>query len=168
MSTARTIPLLLVSLLALTLSGCYLSRTTIATTDGRDYQIYGNGVLLCENSTDCKIGQRGTPNTLDLEAVKGGTVVGRKTIKREITSASVFWGFFTYFTTLYLYQAYPDNVYIPIDYNNREVSNLVQKQGPSNDWNTSPYKSQGSSWDAPMQQQAAPNTDYHEAAPDEY
>ena len=168
MKKTKNISLLFVSLLALTLTGCYLSRTSISTTDGHDYQIYGNGVLLCESSTDCKIGQRGTPNTLDLEAVKGGTVVGRKTIKREITTASVFWGFFTYFTTLYIYQAYPDNVYIPIDYSNANVANMVQRTGSTNTWNTSPYKSQGSSWDDPMGTPAGNSGNYDSEAPDEY
>ena len=168
MKAAGIIKLFLASTLFLSLSGCYLSRTTIATTDGRDYQIYGNGVLICENSTDCKIGQRGTPNTLDLEAVKGGTVVGKKTIKREITTASVMWGFFTYFTTLFLYQAYPDNVYIPIDYSNGN-GDMVRIDNRSNDWNTSPYQRQSGSWDAPMSPQqntnSAPTDD---SAVDEY
>lgn len=131
---------------ALSLSGCYLNRTTISVTDGRDYKIYGDGELLCESSQDCKIAQRGTPRTMELEAVKGNTVVGRTSIKREITTASVMWGFFTYFTTLYLYQAYPDNVFIPIDYDNEIVNRKVRETGGS-DWNTSPYKAQGSSWD---------------------
>ena len=159
MKAAKIIKLFFASALVLSLSGCYLSRTTIATTDGRDYQVYGNGILICENSTDCKIGQRGTPNTLELEAVKGGAVVGKKTIKREITTASVMWGFFTYFTTLFLYQAYPDNVYIPIDYNNGAVSDLVRiDNNRSNDWNTSPYQRQSGSWDAPMSPQDNTNS----------
>ena len=167
MKATKNIRALILALLCFSLSGCYLSRTTIATTDGRDYKIYGNGVLLCENSTNCKIGQRGTPNNLELEAVKGSTVVGKTTIKREITSASVFWGFFTYFITLYIYQAYPDNVYIPIDYSNSAVSNMVKTSASANDWSTSPYKSQGSAWDTPMQ---APSTssDDNDSAPDEY
>jgi hypothetical protein len=149
---------------ALTLSGCYLNRTTISTTDGRDYKIYGDGELLCESSQDCKIAQRGTPHTMELKAVKGNTVVGRTSIKREITTASVMWGFCTYFITLYLYQAYPDNVFIPIDYSSEIVSRTVRETG-GNDWNTSPYKSQGSAWDRPGYE---PSAEEYNAPAEEY
>lgn len=146
MNSKRNIVLLGMLAFALTLSGCYLNRTTISATDGRDYKIYGNGELLCESSQDCKIPQRGAPHTMELEAVKGNTVVGRTSIKREITTASIMWGFCTYFITLYLYQAYPDNVFIPIDYNNELVNRKVRERGGS-DWDASPYSTQGSSWD---------------------
>ncbi len=136
--------------LALSLSGCYLSQTHIQTTDGRSYQVYGDGILLCEDSQDCKIPQRGTPHTLELEAVKNGNVVGRTSIQREITTSSILWGFLTYFVTLYVYEAYPDQVYIPLDYSNP----IVNEQGKYNGgfaggdaWNTSPFQSNGSAWD---------------------
>ena len=137
-------------MLALSLSGCYLSQTKIQTTDGRSYQIYGDGILLCDDSQDCKIPQRGSPHTLELEAVKNGNVVGRTTIKREITTASIFWGFITYFVSLYVYEAYPDEVYIPLDYSNP----ILNEQGKYNNgfaggdaWNASPFDAGGSSWD---------------------
>ena len=150
MNAKRKTALLGLLALALALSGCYLNRTAIATTDGRsDYKIYGDGELLCESSYDCKIPQRGAPHTMELEAVKGNTVVGRTTIKREITTSSILWGFCTYFITLYIYQAYPDNVFIPIDYNNEIVNRKVRETSTGSNWETSPYKSQGSSWDAP-------------------
>jgi len=164
----RIISKICIAAIALSLSGCYLSRTTITTTDGRSYKIYGNGELLCEDSQDCKIGQRGTPNTLELEAVKNGTTVGKKTIKREITTASIVWGFYTYFSSLYLYQAYPDKVYIPIDYGNQGVSDLVRTERNTNDWNTSPYKSKGSVWDSPDEEPPVQNSIESETAPDEY
>ncbi|MBR2308538.1 MAG: hypothetical protein IKA48_15325 [Fibrobacter sp.] len=164
MNTKRNIVLLGLLAFALTLSGCYFSRTTIRTTDGKDYKIYGDDELICESSQDCKIGQRGAPHTMELKAVKGNTVVGRTTIKREITTASVMWGVVSYFTTLFVYQAYPDNVYIPIDYSSEMVSRTVRETG-GNDWNTSPYKSQGSAWDRPGYE---PNAEEYNAPAEEY
>ncbi len=147
----RTISIIGLSVLTLALSGCYLSRTHIHTTDGKSYQIYGDGILLCEDSQDCNIPQRGTPHTLELEAVKNGNVVGRTTTKREITTASVFWGFLTYFVTLYVYEAYPDDVYIPLDYSNPMVNEQIKNSNSGfsggDSWNTSPFQSGGSAWD---------------------
>lgn len=140
---------LIIPVLALSLSGCYFSRTSIHTTDGGSYQIYGNGELLCEDSQDCKIQQRGAPRTLELEAVKNGNVVGKTTTKREITTASVVWGFFTYFVTLYVYEAYPDEVFIPLDYSNPTVNAQLQYNNGfagGDAWNNSPFESRGSSW----------------------
>lgn len=138
-------------MLALSLSGCYLSQTKIQTTDGKSYQIYGDGILLCDDSQDCKIPQRGSPHTLELEVVKNGNVVGRTTIKREITTASVFWGFLTYFVTLYVYEAYPDEVYIPLDYSNPILNEQRKYNGNGfaggDAWNASPFDAGGSSWD---------------------
>ena len=159
--------------LALTLSGCYMSQTHISVADGRSYKVYGNGVLLCEDSQDCKIGQRGTPNTLELEAVSNGKVVGRTSTKREITGASVFWGFFTYFITLYVYQAYPDNVYIPIDYSRgdpRDSQSSGDKWGAS-DWDKSPYSSGGTWGGAEPESETKPtgtDLNYQGPAADEY
>lgn len=164
--------------IALSLSGCYLSQTHISTTDGRSYKIYGNGELLCEDSQDCKIGQRGTPNTLELEAVKGGQVVGRTTITRQITTASILWMFYTCYTSLYFYQAYPDNVYIPLDYSRADLIKDSQTSsdgwGSATDWNTSPYKSSGSVWDNGAEPADEPsnttrtNANYDGPAADEY
>jgi hypothetical protein len=141
-----------ISVFALALSGCYFSRTHVHTTDGKSYQIYGDGVLLCEDSQDCHIPKRGTPHTLELEAVKNGNVVGRTSTKREITTSSVFWGFFTYFVTLYVYQAYPDDVYIPLDYSNPVVNEQARYNNNGgfaggDTWNSSPFQSGGSAWD---------------------
>lgn len=142
---------LIIPVLALSLSGCYLSQTKIQTTDGKSYQIYGDGILLCDDSQDCKIPQRGSPHTLELEVVKNGNVVGRTTIKREITTASVFWGFFTYFVSLYVYEAYPDEVYIPLDYSNPILNEQRKYNGNGfaggDAWNASPFDAGGSSWD---------------------
>lgn len=148
----RIIPIIGLSVISLALSGCYFSRTHIHTTDGKSYQIYGDGILLCEDSQDCHIPQRGTPHTLELEAVKNGNVVGRTTTKREITTASVFWGFLTYFVTLYVYEAYPDDVYIPLDYSNPVVNEQLKYNNNNgfsggDSWNASPFQSGGSAWD---------------------
>jgi len=161
--TVRNIALLGLLAMASALSGCYMGRTTITTTDGRDYKIYGDGELLCESTSDCTIPQRGTPHTIELEAVKGNTVVGKTTISREITTSSIAWGFITYFVSLYVYQAYPDHVYIPLDYNN-EILNRKLSESGGGDWNVSPLESKGSAWDAPM---SMPVDDY-DAPADEY
>lgn len=129
----------------LCLCGCFLSQTKIMATDGRSYEVYGNGALLCDDSQDCKIGQRGSPSTLDLELVKNGKVVGNTTIRREITTASVLWGFCTYFTSLYLYQAYPNEVYIPIYYGGYAVKDDSDPHKAS--WDTSPLSKSESVWD---------------------
>jgi len=141
----------IIPVLAFSLSGCYFGRTQIQTTDGRSYQIYGDGELLCEDSQDCKIQQRGTPHTLELEAVKNGQVVGKTTTKREITTASIFWMFCTGYVSLYFYQAYPDDVYIPLDYSNPAVNEKLQNSSGGfaggDSWSKSPFETGGSSWD---------------------
>ena len=164
MYTKRNIAVFGLLAIAMTLSGCYMNRTAIRTTDGRNYKIYADDELLCESSTDCRIPQYGTPQSMELKAVMGNTVVGKTTIKREINGASIAWGFFTYFITLYVYQAYPSYVYIPIDYNNDVVSKTV-REGSGTDWNASPYDSKGSSWDAPPNKM--PINEY-DAPADEY
>ena len=130
---------------SLCLCGCFFSQTKIMAADGRNYEVYGNGALLCESSQDCKISQRGSPHTLDLELVKNGKIVGSKSIRREMTTASVLWGFCTYFTSLYLYQAYPDEVFIPINY--RNYSETESPSGQKSSWDTSPLSESESVWD---------------------
>ncbi|MBR4785189.1 MAG: hypothetical protein IK012_08050 [Fibrobacter sp.] len=151
----RIAAIAIISVVALSLSGCYLSRTHLHTTDGQSYQIYGNGVLLCEDSQDCSITQHGVPHRIELEAVKNGTVVGKKTIRRQITTESFLWGFATYFTSLYIYQAYPKNVYIPVDYNN-EIVNGAITETKTVDWSKSPFENGNSAWDAVSQPENVP------------
>ena len=50
-----------------------------------------------------------------MTSAKGETVVGQDIVPREITAASVLWMPFTYFLSLFLYQAYPDEIVIPVD-----------------------------------------------------
>lgn len=147
----RIAAITIISVAAFSLSGCYLSRTHLHTTDGKSYEIYGNGVLLCEDSQDCSIAQCGTPYIMELEAVKNGTVVGKKTIRRHITAESVLWGFATYFTSLYLYQAYPKNVNIPIDNNSDGVADSSASGTQAFDWNRSPFENENSSWNGDSQ-----------------
>ena len=130
---------------SLSLCGCFAGRTKIAAADGRSYEVYGNGALLCESSQDCKITQRGSPHTIDLELVKNGKIVGSKSIRREMTTASVLWGFCTYFASLYLYQAYPDEVFIPINY--REYSEADSPSVQKSSWDTSLLSERESVWD---------------------
>lgn len=130
---------------SLCLCGCFFSKTKIMATDSRSYEVYGNGALLCEDSQDCRIPQRGSPSTLDLELVKNGKVIGHTTVRREITTASVLWGFCTYFTSLYLYQAYPNEVFIPINYGGYAETDYPISQKSS--WDTSPLAESESVWD---------------------
>ena len=130
---------------SLCLCGCFFSKTKIMATDSRSYEVYGNGALLCEDSQDCRIPQRGSPSTLDLELVKNGKVIGHTTVRREITTASVLWGFCTYFTSLYLYQAYPSEVFVPINYSVYSPEDNSNSRKSS--WDTSPLTESESVWD---------------------
>lgn len=164
----RRIAYLAIFALMLPLTGCFAGRSHIHATDGRSYQVYADGALICEDSQECKIGTRGTPKRLELELVKNGRVVGSKTVNREITGASIFWGFFTYFTSLYLYQAYPNDIYIPINYNNER--NYSNSENNSASWDDTPYKNAGSVWDkspsTPDAVTAPANTESDEPAGD--
>lgn len=97
------------------LSGCYFGRTTIRTTDDGVYDIYADGRYLCSTDEVCSIKTRGAMGKTLFEAQKGETVVGQDIVPREITAASVLWMPFTYFLSLFLYQAYPDEIVIPVD-----------------------------------------------------
>ena len=97
---------MLVAFSAAMLSGCYFGRSTIRASDGR---------YVCSTDEDCSIGTRGAMGKTLFEAQKGETVVGQDIVAREITFASVIWMPFTYCLSLFVYQAYPDEIVIPVD-----------------------------------------------------
>jgi hypothetical protein len=97
------------------LSGCYFGRTAIRTSDGGSYDIYADGRYICSTDDDCSVTTRGAMGKTMFEAQRGETVVGQDVVSREITFASVIWMPFTYFLSLFLYQAYPDEIVIPVD-----------------------------------------------------
>lgn len=108
-------PLCLMLLLTLPLMGCWAGRTRINVSDGGSYDIYSNDTFLCNTTVDeCKLLQRGGAGTVTLEAKVGDEVVGSKVAQRSITAASVLWGPFTYWTSLFLYKAYPDEITINV------------------------------------------------------
>ena len=143
------------------LSGCYFGQTHIHSNAPGQFEVYGNGELLCENGQyDCKISQRGGPQTLELVVVKDDVAIGHTQIKREITAASVFWMFFTYFTSLYLYQAYPDEAFIFVDDTKIKKTSSFGNNGSSN-WDKSPF-SASDSWNSGN---SGNSTDEEEYAP---
>lgn len=97
------------------LSGCYFGRTTIRTTDDGIYDIYADGRYLCSTDEECSITTRGAMGKTVFEAQKGETVVGQDVVSREVTAATFLWMPFTYFLSVFLYQAYPDEIVIPVD-----------------------------------------------------
>jgi hypothetical protein len=97
------------------LSGCYFGRTAIRTSDGGTYDIYADGRYLCSTDEECSITTRGAMGKTVFEAQKGETVVGQDVVSREVTAATFLWMPFTYFLSVFLYQAYPDEIVIPVD-----------------------------------------------------
>ena len=97
------------------LSGCYFGRSSIRTSDGGTYDIYNNGRYICSTDGDCSVTTRGAFGSTIFEAQKNGTTVGERSISRDITLASVLWMPFTYCLSIFIYQAYPDEIVIPVD-----------------------------------------------------
>ncbi len=87
-----------------------------------------------------------------VEAKDGNLVLGQVSMSRSITAGSVFLAFFTYFTSLYWYEAYPDEITIPIN-----ISAGLRKKVNNNSWDA-PYKDSEDSetgtatsqWDQPF------------------
>ena len=107
---------MLVAFAAAMLSGCYFGRSTIRASDGGNYDIYADGRYLCSTDDgECSVSTRGAMGKTLFEAQKGETVVGQDIVSREVTFASVIWMPFTYCLSLFVYQAYPDEIVIPVD-----------------------------------------------------
>ena len=129
------------------LSGCYFGRSTIRTSDGGNYDIYADGRYVCSTDGDCSITTRGAMGKTLFEAQKGETVAGQDIVSREITLASVLWMPFTYCLSLFIYQAYPDEIVIPI---NRDYVPSQGNAWQSDKQNPASNNAGGSVWDRPI------------------
>ncbi|PWJ67405.1 hypothetical protein SAMN05720473_101276 [Fibrobacter sp. UWB15] len=135
------------------LSGCYFGRSAIRTSDGGNYDIYADGRYICSTDGDCSITTRGGMGKTLFEAQRGDVVVGQDIVSREITFASVIWMPFTYCLSLFIYQAYPDEIVIPVNQDKvpQTVYSWQQEPTPvpsSSSGTTS--TTGGSVWDKPI------------------
>ena len=156
MFAMRISRVVLVAFVAAMLSGCYFGRSTIRASDGGHYDIYADGSYLCSTGDDCSVSTRGVFGSTLFEAQQGGTVVGQRNVSRDVTLASILWMPFTCYLSVFAYQAYPDEIVIPI--------NQVMVPEPKRDaWNAESTPSQstttpttntntsgGSVWDKPI------------------
>lgn len=135
------------------LSGCYFGRSAIRTSDGGSYDIYADGRYICSTDEDCSITTRGGIGKTVFEAQRGDVVVGQNIVSREITFASVIWMPFTYCLSLFVYQAYPDEIVIPVNQDKVPLtSNSWQAEStpvPSSSSGTTSTTG-GSVWDKPI------------------
>lgn len=137
--------------MALPLTGCYFGRSKIVVSDGGSYEIYANESYVCSTSnSDCSLTKRGGSGEVQLRAVKNGEVAGETYVSRSITAASVIWAPFTYYTSLFIYKAYPDEIYIYVG--DRERYNLSTENGGPSIWRDTEHSqsNEGSVWDKPL------------------
>ena len=114
MFAMRVSRIVLVAFVAAMLSGCYFGRSNIRTSDGGNYDIYVDGRYLCSTDEDCSITTRGAFGNTLFEAQKGNRVVGQRNVSRDVTAASILWMPFTCYLSIFVYQAYPAEIVIPI------------------------------------------------------
>ena len=145
---------MLVAFVAAMLSGCYFGRSTIRASDGGNYDIYADGVYLCSTDEDCSVTTRGAFGNTLFEAQKGETVAGQRSVSRDVTFATVMWMPFTYCLSLFIYQAYPDEIVIPIDPAvapvNSESSWQAESSSTSSTTTRTTESTGGSVWDKPI------------------
>lgn len=107
------IPYLALLVAVLSLTGCYFGKSKIVVSDGGTYDIYANEEFVCTTRvSDCGLTTRGSTSPVQLQAVKNGRVMGVAYASRSITAASILWGPFTYWTSIFIYKAYPDEIFI--------------------------------------------------------
>lgn len=133
-------------LLTISLNGCFFGRSKIVVSDGGSYDIYADESYVCSTGRgDCYLAKRGTSSPVHLKAVHKDVVAGETQISRSITVASVIWAPFTYYSSLFLYQAYPDEIYIYVgepDENGSGAKWLSEQDDAP--------KESGSVWDKPL------------------
>jgi len=116
---AKIIHTLLLASATLTLSGCFTGQTSITASQytSKPYQIYINGKQYCQMSSgnDCTIQTRGTYNEIYIEAFLDGEKVGDLRTSRHVTLASILWMPFTYWSSYWLYRAFPEDIEIQIN-----------------------------------------------------
>jgi len=126
-------------LVALLCAGCSTSR--IRASDGGDHAIYVDDVYKADG--EAFIGQTGPDHTAIIEARDGDRIVGSIAVQRQMGVGSVVLGFFTYFTSLYWYRHYPDEIVIPI-----KPTSLPQDSVKTQTWDKP--LSGPSAWEKPM------------------
>lgn len=142
-------------LLVLPLTGCFFGRSKIVVSDGGNYDVYANDEYICSTrNDDCSLPQRGATAPVHLQAVKNGVVAGETDASRSITVASILWAPFTYYTSLFIYKAYPDEIYIYVsdgDRNQEDPAKRYYREEPGWDSKKSTSGSNsGSVWEKPL------------------
>lgn len=160
----KILTLSLIASVSLSMTGCFAGRSSVVASQyaSKPYDIYLNGRQVCKMASDddCSFQTRGTRAGGHLEAYLDGQRVGSINIHRSISFASILWAPFTYLSSIWLYQAYPDEIEIPID--------TYLLRGGSN---SSDFDNGGSVWDRPVNIQkktkkvSAPEESVEEAAP---
>ena len=152
---------LLLATASISLTGCFSGRTSVTAShyDSRPYDIYLNGRQICRMSSDddCSFQTRGTRAGGQLEAYLDGQRVGSIEVHRSISIATLLWAIPTYTAALWLYQAYPDEIEIPID------TYLIRNNNNSSNGETTsvwdrPYNStkKAKKVEKPVESEAAP------------
>jgi hypothetical protein len=138
----KVLPTLLLATLSLGMTGCFSGRTSVVASHyaSKPYDIYLNGYFVCKmgGDYDCSFQTRGTTAGGILEAYLDDQRVGSIEVHRSMSFLSLLWAIPTYTLSLWLYQAYPDEIEIPID---------TYVKRPSNSSETS--ETSVSVWDRP-------------------
>ena len=160
----KILTLSLIASVSLSMTGCFAGRSSVVASQyaSKPYDIYLNGRQVCKMASDddCSFQTRGTRAGGHLEAYLDGQRVGSINIHRSISFASILWAPFTYLSSIWLYQAYPDEIEIRID--------TYLLRGGSN---SSDFDNGGSVWDRPVNIQkktkkvSAPEESVEDAAP---
>lgn len=145
----------MVLLLVLPLTGCFFGRSKIVVSDGGNYDVYANDEYICSTrNDDCSLPQRGGTAPVHLQAVKDGVVAGETDASRSITAASILWAPFTYYTSLFIYKAYPDEIYIYVDDREQFRDRFENRYGGSDTMqkqeDASSRSDGGSVWEKPL------------------
>jgi len=114
----KILTIFVVAIFSMSMTGCFSGRTNVVASSysSEPYDIYLNGKLLCSLGDDeeCTFQTRGTRAGGRLEARLNDQKVGSIRIHRSITPLTVLWTFI-FIPSIWLYQAYPDEIEIPID-----------------------------------------------------
>ena len=141
---ARIVSILLLAAVSVNLTGCFAGRTKVIASQyaSRPYDIYLDGKPVCRmgDDEDCTFQTRGTRAGGQLEAFLDGQRVGSIEVHRSMSFMSILFAPFTYTLSLWLYQAYPDEIEIPIDnYMMRYSTNNNNENSGISVWDR-PYK----------------------------
>ena len=132
------------------LTGCYFGRSEIKASDGGIYDIYADSRYVCSTNGDCSVTTRGVMGNVSFRAQTGDKVVGHSSVPREVTVGSILWMPFTYCLSLFLYQALPDVIVIPIDEPSAPVPYAPKWKSEEPDASVSSDDAGGSIWEKPL------------------